>query len=232
MTLPEPIPPSFKTRLIFLFRRLVKPVTLERRAEVQVQLREASRPDFDFFLLVVLSCMIATLGLLTNSAAVIIGGMLVAPLMSPIIGLGLASLTGDAKLLRDAGTALGRGALIAVLIAALLALGNRYLPFITLQELPQEVLARTRPSPIDLTIALAWWTGSRLRPGATQPLRRAARRRHRHSFDAPAVHRRDRRCLGPLGRGRRRVAALRHQRRDHRLRSDVYLLHPGFQPAP
>jgi len=155
MTLPEPIPPSFKTRLIFLFRRLVKQVTLERRAEVQVQLREASHPDFDFFLLVVLSCVIATLGLLTNSAAVIIGAMLVAPLMSPIIGLGLASLTGDTKLLRDAISALGRGALLAVLMSALLAAVNRYLPFITLQELPQEVLARIRPSPIDLTIALA-----------------------------------------------------------------------------
>jgi len=155
MALPEPIPPSFKTRLIFLFRRLVKPVTLERRAEVQVQLREASHPDFDFFLLVVLSCVIATLGLLTNSAAVIIGAMLVAPLMSPIIGLGLASMTGDTKLLRDAVSALGRGALLAVLMSALLAVVNRYLPFITLQELPQEVLVRTRPSPIDLTIALA-----------------------------------------------------------------------------
>ncbi|MDI6769799.1 MAG: hypothetical protein QMD04_08995 [Anaerolineales bacterium] len=101
MTLPEPIPPSFKTRLIFLFRKLLKPVTLERRAEVQVQLRETSHPDFDFFLLVVLSCVIATLGLLTNSAAVIIGAMLVAPLMSPIIGLGLASMTGDTKLTKE-----------------------------------------------------------------------------------------------------------------------------------
>ncbi len=127
MTIPEPIPPSFKTRLVFLFRRLVKPVTLERRAEVQVQLRETSHPDFDFFLLVVLSCVIATLGLLTNSAAVIIGAMLVAPLMSPIIGLGLASMTGDTKLLGDAVSALGRGALLAVLISALLAFGNRFL---------------------------------------------------------------------------------------------------------
>ncbi len=141
--------------LLYLFRRIVKPVTRERRAEVQVQLRKASTPDFDFFLLVILSCVIATLGLLTDSAAVIIGAMLVAPLMSPIIGLGLASLTGDARLFRDAGIALARGALMAVVMAALLTLGNRYLPFIVLYDLPAEVLARTRPSPIDLTIALA-----------------------------------------------------------------------------
>ncbi len=133
----------------------MKPISLERRGEVQVQLREASHPDFDFFLLVVLSCTIATMGLLTDSAAIIIGAMLVAPLMSPIIGLGLASITGDSRLLRDATTALIRGLLLAVLISFLLALANRYMPFIYFKDLPGEVLSRTRPSPIDLSVALA-----------------------------------------------------------------------------
>lgn len=155
MSLSEPVHPSTRSVIRYLFRRIVKPVTLERRAEVQVQMRDSCTPDFDFFLLVVLSAVIATLGLLTNSAAVIIGAMLVAPLMSPIIGIGLASLTGDARLFRDSGVALFRGAILAILMAVLLAWGNRYLPFVTLQELPVEVLSRTRPSPIDLTIALA-----------------------------------------------------------------------------
>ena len=155
MSLPEPVQPSLRSMIRFTIRKVVKPVTLERRAEVQVQLRDSCTPDFDFFLLVVLSAVIATLGLLTNSAAVIIGAMLVAPLMSPIIGIGLASLTGDARLFRDSGVALGRGALLAILMAVLLTWGNRHLPFVTLQELPGEVLSRTRPSPIDLTIALA-----------------------------------------------------------------------------
>jgi len=155
MSLPEPVKPSLRSVVLYMFRKIVKPVTLERRAEVQVQLRDSCTPDFDFFLLVVLSAVIATLGLLTNSAAVIIGAMLVAPLMSPIIGIGLASLTGDARLFRDSGVALVRGAFLAVLMAVLLTWGNRYLPFVTLQELPAEVLSRTRPSPIDLTIALA-----------------------------------------------------------------------------
>src|SRR4030065_208148 len=92
-----------------MWRRLVKPINLERRGEVQVQLRESSRPNFDFFLLVVLSCTIATMGLLTDSAAIIIGAMLVAPLMSPIIGLGLASITGDQRLLRFAEPAWCKG---------------------------------------------------------------------------------------------------------------------------
>jgi uncharacterized hydrophobic protein (TIGR00271 family) len=155
MGLPENKPPSSRTLLRHLLRQMVAPVSLERRAEVQVQLREASHPDFDFFFLVILSSVIATLGLLTNSAAVIIGAMLVAPLMSPIIGLGLASLTGDGTLLRNAAVGLVRGALFSILIAVILAWINRHLPFITLQDLPGEVLSRTRPTPIDLLIALA-----------------------------------------------------------------------------
>jgi uncharacterized hydrophobic protein (TIGR00271 family) len=155
MSLPEPVQPSLRSVIRFMIRKVIKPVTLERRAEVQVQLRDSCTPDFDFFLLVLLSAVIATLGLLTNSAAVIIGAMLVAPLMSPIIGIGLASLTGDARLFRDSGVALFRGAVLAILMAVLLAWVNRYLPFITLQELPVEVTSRTRPSPIDLTVALA-----------------------------------------------------------------------------
>ena len=155
MSLPEPVQPSLRSTIRFMIRKVIKPVSLERRAEVQVQLRDSCTPDFDFFLLVVLSAVIATLGLLTDSAAVIIGAMLVAPLMSPIIGIGLASLTGDARLFRDSGVALVRGAFLAIFMAVLLAWVNRYLPFITLQELPAEVTSRTRPSPIDLTVALA-----------------------------------------------------------------------------
>lgn len=138
-----------------MIRKIAKPVTLERRAEVQVHLRDSCTPDFDFFLLVLLSAVIATLGLLTNSAAVIIGAMLVAPLMSPIVGIGLASLTGDTRLFRDSSVALARGALLAILMSAFLAWANRSLPFVPLQEIPGEVLSRTHPSPIDLTIALA-----------------------------------------------------------------------------
>ncbi len=155
MSLPEPIQPSNRTLLRYWFRKIVKPITRERRGEVQVQLRDSSSPDFDFFLLVVLSCIIATLGLLTDSPAVIIGAMLVAPLMSPIIGLGLASLTGDAKLFRNASVALVRGAIAAILIAIIITWGNRQLPFLPLQGLPNEVLSRTRPTPIDMTIAMA-----------------------------------------------------------------------------
>jgi uncharacterized hydrophobic protein (TIGR00271 family) len=154
---PSKKPSSFRVALRYLWRRIVPPVSQKQRADVQMQLREDSSPDFDFFLLVLLSSVIATLGLLIDSPATIIGAMLVAPLMSPIIGLGMGSIRGDDKMLRDAASSLLRGALLSVLIAGLLTLWNIYMPFIDLRSsvLPREVMARTQPSPIDLAIALA-----------------------------------------------------------------------------
>lgn len=136
-------------------RRLVHTLPYERRAEVLDQLAQASSPGFDFFLLIVLSCSIATFGLLVNSPAVIIGAMLVAPLMSPILGLSLASVAGEQHVFRHAVLALIEGSLLAVLFAAVLAWLGHALPFGVLEELPSEVLARTRPTPFDLGIALA-----------------------------------------------------------------------------
>ncbi|MBL7161614.1 MAG: DUF389 domain-containing protein [Anaerolineales bacterium] len=150
-------PSSWRTAIRHLWRRIAPPVSQERRGEVQVRLRDSSEPDFSYFLLVLLSSVIATLGLLMNSPATIIGAMLVAPLMSPIIGLGLGSIRGDDRLLKEAAAALFRGAGLAVLIAFLLTLNNRLLPFVPLipDDLPSEVMARTQPSPMDLGVALA-----------------------------------------------------------------------------
>jgi uncharacterized hydrophobic protein (TIGR00271 family) len=137
------------------WRKLVPPIGLERRAEVQVQMRQSAQPDFDYFVLVILSCSIATFGLVIDSPATIIGAMLVAPLMSSVMGLGLASLVGDATLFRNAITALLRGALYAIILSTILTWINHLLPFTTFQELPGEVLARTQPTPIDFGVALA-----------------------------------------------------------------------------
>ena len=148
-------PPSLRVRFRFFWSRITRPIDKERRGEVRIKLREASHPGFDFFLLVILSCTIATMGLLTNSVAIIIGAMLVAPLMSPILGMGMASITGDGHLLRDSLSGVIQGAIVAIVVSFLWTWLNRHLPFILLQEVPGEVIARTNPSPIDLTVAVA-----------------------------------------------------------------------------
>ena len=137
------------------FRQFLRFLSQERRQQVLVELGQASRPGFDYFLLVVLSCIIATLGLITNSPAVIIGAMLVAPLMSPILGLSLASVAGEQRMFRQSIVALAEGVLLALALSALLGWLARWLPFGMLNTLPEEVLARTHPTPFDLGIALA-----------------------------------------------------------------------------
>jgi uncharacterized hydrophobic protein (TIGR00271 family) len=137
------------------FRKYVRPPSGQERQQIIADITDSSSPGFDFFLLVVLSCSIATMGLITNSPAVIIGAMLVAPLMSPILGLGLASIMGRRRLAESALSAVLRGAALAIFLSALMTIVNRHLPFVSMQELPAEVLARTHPSPIDLVVALA-----------------------------------------------------------------------------
>ena len=102
-----------------------------------------------FVALTVASCAIATFGLLANSVAVIIGAMLVAPLMAPIVGLALALVSANLSLLRRAGLALSAGALLSVALSAILA---------TLVSLPlpgSEIIARAHPTLLDLGVALA-----------------------------------------------------------------------------
>lgn len=141
-------------------QRLFTPIDRSRKIVVIRELDQAGTFSNDYLLLVILSCVIATLGLVLDSAAVIIGAMLIAPLMSPILRCALALVRGD---LRRVGHALGTlflGALLAVVISALLGTLVSSGPFNFLEELPREVLGRTRPNLFDLVVALAGGTAA------------------------------------------------------------------------
>jgi uncharacterized hydrophobic protein (TIGR00271 family) len=149
---------NFMLDLLVRLRNLfLPPLSDDKRTEIVGDVWSSSTSDFSFFLLVLLSSVIATQGLLIDSPAVIIGAMLVAPLMSPIIGIGLSSVVGEGRMLRESAIALSAGALIAIVLAYLMTQLNTLLPFFSLDagRLPVEVLSRTQPSPIDLSIALA-----------------------------------------------------------------------------
>ena len=66
-------------------------VDTERKNEIYVQLsKSATLTDLVYWLQLLFSAGIATLGLVLNSSAVIIGAMLISPLMGPILSSGLA----------------------------------------------------------------------------------------------------------------------------------------------
>ena len=123
-------------------------LSLQERTAVYARIRRSARPDADYFILIALSAMIAALGLLVNSPAVVIGAMLVAPLMSPIVGAGLAMVLGDTRFLRLSLGAVIRGVGLAVLVGAMAGALRLDTP------LTAEILARTQPTLLDLAIAL------------------------------------------------------------------------------
>jgi uncharacterized hydrophobic protein (TIGR00271 family) len=124
-------------------------LTIEEQWDVRQEISQGAQPGVNYFVLIVLSCIIATLGLLLNSAAVVIGAMLVAPLMSPIFAFSLGLVLSDVRLLWLSIEAVFKGVALAVIIAAFIGVLS---PF---KELTGEIMARTQPTLLDLAVALA-----------------------------------------------------------------------------
>ncbi|MEM7595988.1 MAG: GNAT family N-acetyltransferase [Cyanobacteria bacterium P01_A01_bin.83] len=108
-----------------------------------------SVPSFSFHFMLGLSSIIATLGLLANSAAVIIGAMIVAPLMGPIVGMAYSTAMGNRKLLRRSSFTVLKGILLTIGVAWLVT------SIIGLETVDSEILSRTKPTLIDFGIAMA-----------------------------------------------------------------------------
>jgi uncharacterized hydrophobic protein (TIGR00271 family) len=118
-------------------------------AELFQGLRRGSRLGADFLIMLSLAAIVASMGLLQNSAAVVIGSMLLAPLMTPMIGCGLA--------LAQANQKLGNHALGTVLAGLLCTLVISFLVGVITPgiELTPQIYARGQPTFLDLIVALA-----------------------------------------------------------------------------
>ncbi|MEZ5344527.1 MAG: DUF389 domain-containing protein [Pyrinomonadaceae bacterium] len=124
-------------------------VNYGRKVELYTQLAtSATVKDVVYWLQILFSAGIATLGLVLNSSAVIIGAMLISPLMAPILSLGLALSTGDLILGIRAFVNLLLSTLLGVAFALVLV---ALLPF---KDVTTEIMARTEPNTLDLFIAL------------------------------------------------------------------------------
>lgn len=132
-----------------LASKLHRTMTPEARERARLRIIEPAEPTGAYYLLVCLSAIIATFGLLANSTAVVIGAMLVAPLMGPIFGIALSLATGDRRLLKVALLAEIVGIILAVGLPALIGLIPLRPDFGT------EIVARTQPTIYDVLIALA-----------------------------------------------------------------------------
>jgi uncharacterized hydrophobic protein (TIGR00271 family) len=122
------------------------------KASLVRKLVESGTADFDYFYLVGLSTLMATFGLLLDSGSIVIGSMLIAPLMYPILGvaLGLVMMGEKISVFQRAFTTLVKslaGGLALSTLAAFL-FGNA-----AMYE-TAEVMARTEPDLLHLFVAI------------------------------------------------------------------------------
>ena len=110
--------------------------------------RRDAELDEAFIVLTVGASLIATLGLLANSAAVVIGAMVVAPWILPLRAGSFAVLFGSVGLLSRALTTLAFGVLLTTVLSTVLG------SLVALPQFGSEVAARTSPNLLDLGIAL------------------------------------------------------------------------------
>ena len=125
------------------------------RADVIDRLFPSGIPRRQFFTrflaLMLLSTAIAVFGILGDSTAVVIGAMLVAPLMFPVLGMAAAIVMGWPMRIVNRTLLVAAGSLLAVLLAAVISF---VIPGMS-TPLPAELMARTSPNLLDLGIALA-----------------------------------------------------------------------------
>ncbi len=104
-----------------------------------------------FWVLLILSAVIATLGVMQDSTATVIGAMIVAPLMTPIIGTALAFVLTDKSMLIRSVTLIVGGALFVIAIGFLIGFIDA--PWSSAGN--SQVSSRVSPALIDLAAALA-----------------------------------------------------------------------------
>jgi len=120
--------------------------------EVRVRIEANALPSRMYFIMNILSAIIASYGLVTNSAAVVIGAMLVAMMLGPITGVALAIIDYRMPLLRKSLVTVFLGVSLVLVVGFIVGWLHKD------QPLTAEILSRTQPTSMDLMIALAGGT--------------------------------------------------------------------------
>ncbi|MTI65503.1 MAG: TIGR00341 family protein [Firmicutes bacterium] len=108
-----------------------------------------SQADLEYIMLVIFSSVITTLGLILDNVAVIVGGMVIAPVLGPIIAISIGIVLGKSKLIKQG--------LLAEVVAITIAVGTGAIFGLIIPnvELNNSLLIRMRPTLADVLIALS-----------------------------------------------------------------------------
>lgn len=133
----------------YLKRKFILENSAEQREETIEQISRGIDITGNYLWVLVLAIFIASLGLNTNSTAVIIGAMLVSPLMGPIVGLGLGLAINDNQIVQRAIRNLALAVGLSIVTSVL------YFMLSPIKQAGSEILARTQPTIYDVLIAIA-----------------------------------------------------------------------------
>ncbi|UII54240.1 TIGR00341 family protein [Cytobacillus spongiae] len=126
------------------------------RHELLVNIEKSSKITLTYTLLVILSAIVVTIGFIKNSEAVIIGAMVIAPMLGPVISIAFSSILGDYKLLSQSLVTLLFGITIVVFISILFSF------LFPIPDTHSEFLLRTHVNFSDIILALASGTAGAL----------------------------------------------------------------------
>jgi len=142
--------PRDEERIAYLSKGLplFEHASKEQYATLFGSLREEGRLSGTFMTLLILATMIATFGLFINSASVIIGAMLLAPLMQPIVSLSMGVLRQDTSMQTHAFKT------ICIGVAAVLVTSGMIALFVPMERLTSEMAGRLSPTLLDLFVAI------------------------------------------------------------------------------
>lgn len=105
-----------------------------------------------FFTLMVFASVIASMGVITDSTAVVIGAMLIAPLMTPLMGMAISLVMGWPNRLVISALVAFSGIALAILVGVLAGV---WAPTVIDTAVNTQIVARSSPTLLDLVIAVA-----------------------------------------------------------------------------
>ncbi len=123
--------------------------TTQAREALYEEVEKNTRLDLNFLVLVMLSTIVAAIGLIENNVAIVIGAMVIAPLLGPNLALSLGTALGDFPLVRKS----VKTFLAGILLAVLLSVGLGF--FWPSDLLSGELMSRTEVGMDSIVLALA-----------------------------------------------------------------------------
>lgn len=119
------------------------------REELYQQAARGGRISPIYLIMAALSALVASVGVIRDNTAVVIGAMVIAPLLGPSVALSLGSTLGDTRLMKRAGIAAGAGFLISLGVSLLVGL------VVDIDLASQELTSRTDIGLAEVILAIA-----------------------------------------------------------------------------